>query len=148
MCSLQLPHGEHVLKSFEAPGFINQFSAPERKRVASSCLSASGFGILDRKLSVLAAAERIMGASLADSLLSAKLRLRRLVLCYLYPTQFKDVGEFVNEKRLLAELNGSQNSGAYSQSISRMKTCEPRSSWHASYEGVMDNEEWQGIQCG
>jgi hypothetical protein len=32
-----------------------------------------------------------MGASEADSLLSAKLRFRRLVLCYLYPTQSKDV---------------------------------------------------------
>lgn len=31
-----------------------------------------------------------MGASEADSLLSAKLRFRRVVLCYLYPTQFDD----------------------------------------------------------
>lgn len=31
-----------------------------------------------------------MAASDADSLLSAKLRFRRLVLCYLYPTQFGD----------------------------------------------------------
>lgn len=57
---------------------------------------------------MLTAAERIIGASEADSLLSAKLRFRRLVLSYIYPAQFRDAYTF-NIKLDLSPTNVSSN---------------------------------------
>ncbi|TAQ85253.1 hypothetical protein B7494_g6415 [Chlorociboria aeruginascens] len=84
ICSVQLPHVQHVLRYFDNPHFIDRFTPQEREQIILSCLLSSFFGPLAGKWKVLEVTEKIVGIHDADSLLWERLQFRRIVMHRLY----------------------------------------------------------------